>query len=373
MELQQIILLINLFLLIIFFSVSLFNLLTAPKFKVKNDVQFPDKFVSILIPARNEENNISECLDSIINQTYKSYEVIVLDDESTDQTCNIVKRNYGEEKNINLIKGKPLPDNWLGKNWACHQLSQNAKGELLLFLDADVRLHKDSLKIALNFFEETQSNFLSCFPTQKIRNFGEWLVVPLMNFFLLSLLPLRKVFNSNKESFAAANGQFLLIERKAYDLIGGHKAIANKIVEDMELVRTIKKKKLRAITLLGNNFVSCRMYRSFKEAFNGFSKNFYPGFKTKPFIFLTVLSIVIFSFLLPFIGIFFYKNFLYPISLIILIRSITSYLSNQNIIYNLVLHPLQIILMFLIGINSVWKNKFRQVEWKGRKIRSNFI
>ncbi len=277
MNLEFYILYADIFFLLIFLGISFYNYLTAPRIKNTNSKFNSNKSISILIPARNEEKNIKNCINSVLTQTYKNFELIVLDDESTDNTYNIVKETSDKNEKVKLIKGKSLPEKWIGKNWACHQLSEKASGDILLFIDADVELKQNALYESLNLFESNNLNMLSCFPTQKIRTFGEWLIVPSMNFFLLNLLPLKKVFSSPKKSFVAANGQFIMLDKPSYNQIGGHNSVKNEVVEDMELARLYKQNKLSVLTALGDKNIYCNMYNSFSESFYGFSKEFFPG------------------------------------------------------------------------------------------------
>jgi len=252
--------------------VVVYNFITAPVVK-NNKVQIDEsELVSVLIPARNEEMNIGSCLNFILAQDYKNLEVLVLDDQSTDRTSEIIKAFSEKHKNIFYLKGEKLPQNWTGKNWACHQLSQKANGKYLLFIDADVELASNAISSTLKIMSNTKAKMLSVFPTQRIKSFGEWLIVPLMNWLLLSFLPLRQVYSSQNKSFIAANGQFILWDRETYFSIGGHKQVANTVVEDMELARKAKPHD-KIITLLGGNIIFCRMYSSFPNAFKGFTKN----------------------------------------------------------------------------------------------------
>ena len=359
---------INTSALLVLFIITLYNYLTAPGISESNKNINPEKFVSILIPARNENSNIKDCLLSVLNQDYTNYEVIVLDDDSSDNTYNIAADISAGNNKIKLLRGKPLPAGWLGKNWACSQLAENSTGEIFLFIDADVRLSDKALSSSMNIFEDNKLNMLSCFPTQQINTIGEWLVVPLMNFFLLSILPLKKVYSSGKKSLTAANGQFILIDKKIYEKVGGHKEVANKVVEDMEMARLLKQEGFSILTALGWNMISCRMYSNFTNSFNGFSKNFFPGFKTNIIFFLVLILFFSAIFIYP---VFYLTDNLYyliPLALIILIRVFISLSSRQNVLLNIILHPLQMVMMLLIAINSVWQKKRKNISWRGRKI-----
>ncbi|HSW54877.1 MAG TPA: glycosyltransferase family 2 protein [Ignavibacteriaceae bacterium] len=351
--------------------ISVFNLFTAPMFANRKNESTNEPFISVLIPARNEERNIGNCIDVVLSQSYKNFELIILDDESEDKTAEIISdkiSEYHSNNKIKLISGKPLPNGWLGKNWACHQLSQEARGDYLLFLDADVRVKPNVLESCVYYQNKYGLQMITCFPTQLIKSFGEWLVVPLMNFLLLAFLPLRKVYSSPNKSFVAANGQFLFIDRNTYEKIGGHSAFADRVVEDMEIAREVKKAGFKLITFLGGSSISCRMYEGFTEAFNGFSKNFFPGFNIPAILFFFLLIILFLAFLLPFTLIFMNPSFLIIVLIVMMGRLFISIPSRQNLIINILLHPIQILIMLAIGVNSIYRIKTKKLKWKGRYI-----
>jgi len=206
---------------------------------------------------------------------------------------------------------------------------------------------------------------LSVFPTQITSTFGERLVVPLMNWLLLTFLPLKFVYKSENVSFAAANGQFILIKNDVYNRIGTHSNFKDQIVEDMEMIRRVKREKFKVMTCLGNKIVKAKMYSSFKESFYGFGKNFFPGFNTGRMNFYLLLLIFLLLFLFPFISIFLLKLNIILILIIMLERTLVSLVSRENITSNIFLHPLQILIMFIIGLYSASRKK---KEWKGRLI-----
>ncbi|MBT8392251.1 MAG: glycosyltransferase [Ignavibacteriaceae bacterium] len=351
--------------------VSIYNFFTVPRIKQSKNELISEPLVSILVPARNEEQNIANCISDVYNQTYQNYELIILDDESEDRTASIIKNkisDFGISQKTNLISGKPIPKNWIGKNWACHQLSLEANGKYLVFMDADVRQSSHVIESCLKLIDKHQIQLLTCFPTQIIESFGEWLIVPLMNFLLLTFLPLIKVYSSEKKSFVAANGQLLLIERNTYDKIGGHREVASKVVEDMEIARNVKKFGFKMMTYLGENSISCRMYTGFRQGVIGFTKNFYSGFNLPPVVFALFLVFLLSSFFLPFLMIFVNSKFIWVVLIIIIGRISTSLSSKQNLLINVLIHPVQIILMIAIGISSVYKTSKKTLKWKGRYI-----
>lgn len=356
-------------LLIFPFCVVIYNFFTAPrlkprKFFMNNFKEMP--LVSVLIPARNEANNIGTCLRSVLNQTYTNIEVIVLDDNSLDNTALVARLFASENSRLCLVRGLPLPLGWLGKNWACHQLAGYAHGQMLLFVDADVTLSPSAVSLAVKYILDYKLCMLSVFPTQIMNSFGEYMIVPLMNWMLLSFLPLRQVYSSLNKAFCAANGQFIMMDRQAYETINGHKAVKGEIVEDMKIANNIKSSGLRLMTLLGSDTVMCRMYKSRCEAYDGFSKNFFAGTGLGPVLFRRMLELTVIVFLLPFILSYFYTPFLICSALILLIRMLISVMSGQNIFYNIILHPVQMIYFYLIGIHSIQVKISKKVIWKDR-------
>lgn len=361
----DILLIISAIIILVTFFTSVINLFSAPALKIIPYNHYKNNLVSILIPARNEEKNITECVNRCLNQNYPNKEIVVLDDNSTDNTYSLLT-SFGDK--IKILKGKELPGGWLGKNWACQQLSEVARGEYLLFIDADVRLETNAVTSAINEMGKSDVVMLSVFPTQIIKTISEWLVVPLMNWLLLSFLPLAFVYKSKHKSFVAANGQFILWNKKSYSEIGGHYSVKDKPVEDMEFARICKSRGFKIKTLLGDDLIECRMYSNLKDAINGFSKNFFPGFNINPVTFLTFTTIISFALLYP---IFMINNISYSlplISMIVLSRIFISIISKQNLLINVLLHPVQMIFVFFIGIISVYKTYTGKLLWKERKL-----
>ena len=350
----------------VFSVISIYNLFTAPVLKRVAQPLDNRSFVSVLIPARNEEMNIEKCIKGILVQDYQDKEIIVLDDNSTDSTYNLV--SSFSTSDVKVLKGKQLLTDWLGKNWACHQLAQEAKGEYLLFVDADVELTPEVISSAVYELEKSKAALLSIFPTQIIKSFGEHLIVPLMNWLLLTFLPLRFVYSCSSKAFVAANGQFMLWRKDDYFKIGGHETVKNKVVEDMELARLAKQNKLKVKTMLGGKLVFCRMYESFNQAYNGFTKNFFAGFLLPSFSFLAIILFLLIAFVLPFLFLMQPVYSFILIALILTTRISVSIASNQNLFINVLLHPVQMLFMFWIGIVSIIKFKTKKIVWKQRKL-----
>lgn len=348
--------------------VVFFNFFAAPVIKKEKYQLRRRPLVSVLIPARNEESNIRGCLTNVLNQSYTNIEVIVLDDQSEDNTHAIAAEMKKKHPNLKLFCGKDLPRGWNGKNWACHQLSQKARGEIIVFVDADCTLAPWAIESALGMMERYKLNLLSSFPTQKLKGIAGLFIVPVMDWLLLSFLPLRMIYLSPHKSFVAANGQFMAFIRKQYNAIGGHKSVADKVVEDMELARTIKIKGFRMMTALGGKSISCTMYNSFSDAIRGFSKNFFPGFNTTPFRFSCMVAVFAFFYLAPFFLVFFYTAALIPIGLICLQRITLAFTDRQNPLVNALLHPVQMFFMVVVGFNSMRVTVGNKIVWKSRRV-----
>ena len=323
--------------------------------------------VSVLIPVRNEEKNIGNLLNDLIHQDYINIEILVFNDLSTDETANIVLNYSKLDSRIKLINSDGLPFGWLGKNYACHTLSENANGEYLLFLDADVHVGSGIIIESIGQSRKFNLGLLSIFPMQIIKSFGERITVPNMNYILLSLLPLIFVRTTKFKSLAAANGQFMLFNASGYKHTLPHEKMKASRVEDIEIARYYKQKFIKVACLAGNKTIQCKMYNGFFEAVNGFSKNVITFFGN--YFVVAILFLIITSFGFIPIWYSFPFNICVIYLLILLLTRITiSIVSKQNILLNLVLFiPQQI--SFGMFIYKALHNKIsKNYQWKGRSI-----
>ncbi len=235
--------------------------------------------VSVLVPARDEEAHIARCVRSLLAQDYSDFEVLVLDDQSSDETGPILARMASSEGRLRVLSGQPLPPGWLGKNWACHQLAAQASGELLYFTDADTIHQPQALRAAVAVMEEERADLLTGFPRQVVRTWGERLIVPFFSWACYCFLPLSLAYRLRAPALSCAIGQLLVFRRSAYQAIGGHSAIRASIVEDLQLAKRIKAAGHRWRMFDATRLVSCRMYRSGSEARAGLSKNLFAAFE----------------------------------------------------------------------------------------------
>ena len=252
--------------------------------------------VSILVPARNEERNIAGCVQSLLALDYSSYEVIVLDDQSSDKTRSILDQISASNPKLRVIDGKPPSGSQMGKNWACSQLAHQAQGELLFFTDADT-LHKpETLKAIVTALLGEQADMLTGYPRQELHSWGERLLVPFFSWALLCFNPLGLAYKLQTPSLSNAVGQMMMFRREAYIAVGGHDGVSSSIVEDLMLARQIKAAGLRWRVAYVADLISCRMYHENKEVFNGFVKNLFAAFDFRliPFIFVFLWLTVMF-------------------------------------------------------------------------------
>ncbi len=323
--------------------------------------------ISILIPARNEEKNIETILESILQQDYPHWEAIVYDDISEDRTAELVKRYEAMDKRIRLISGDHLEPGWMGKNHACHKLSLEANGDYFLFTDADVEMEPGLLRDALAQIQRYRLNLLSIFPKQIMKSMGEKMTVPIMNWILVSLLPMILTRVSRHASLSAGNGQFMMFDAHSYREHLFHSHFRNQVAEDISIARFMKQIGLRIHTILSRGQVKCRMYRSLGEAKQGFAKNIIAFFGAK-----TTLSI--FFLLVTTLGIIpVWIAMGLPAAIVYLaatsaIRAMVSAASSQNIWFNVLMAPIQHI-MFINILGLAIHNKINKKNtWKGRKI-----
>jgi len=333
-----------------------------PKGHLKENI-----LISVLIPARNEEDNIGNVLNDLITQDYRNIEVIIFNDQSTDQTTEIVRKYISLDSRIHLIESTGLPAGWLGKNYACHSLSEYAKGEYFLFIDADVRMSGDIIMSAVAYAKRYQLSLLSIFPQQIIKSMGEKATVPNMNYILLSLLPLILVRKSKKPSFAAANGQFMLLSAEIYKSLTPHKKMRDNKVEDIAIARYFKENQLNVACLVGNETIKCRMYTNFNDAVKGFSKNVVAFFGNSFAMAVLFWITITFGFVAIFLA-FPVSIFLFYIFIYLFIRFFISRISHQSMFDNLFFLIPQLLSCGLFIYNAFLNKFIKEYEWKGRSI-----
>jgi chlorobactene glucosyltransferase len=259
--------------------------------------------ISVCVPARNEERNIRACVESILAQDYPNFEVIVLDDRSTDATPEILHQLATHNNRLKIIHGLVLPEGWAGKPHALIQASAAARGAWLCFVDADTFLSPNALSACYAKAIETRADMFTIMTFQLLGSFWEKVVMPIVMTALSVGFSPRKVNDPNSKD-AIANGQFILIKRSVYDAIGGHESVKEQIVEDKAISEQVKWNGYRLIVASGYSVARTRMYTSLPEMWEGWTKNIYLGLSDRPSlmwlgVFGAVLSLIT-ALVLPF-------------------------------------------------------------------------
>jgi chlorobactene glucosyltransferase len=346
------------------------------------DLSITSSRISVLVPIRNEATVIAETVKSLLDQDDPNFEILLLDDESTDGSAELARQAGGGDPRLRILPGKPLPDGWLGKNWACAQLAEAARGEILVFTDADVHwiAHQHprpgALRILRRAIEQTGMDVYTVWPTQITVTWPERLVVPMMALATVGYLSFSAVQRLPWASLSAVYGQCLVFRRRGYERIGGHAAVKQDIVEDVGLIRLAKKQglKLRMVDAAGQ--ITCRMYRDWSSVRDGFAKNILAGHGgVIPLLLSAVFHWLVFVFpwvwsLIGWLG---GVDNRYPSLALTLaaiglaVRALTAKVTLQRA-GDAFLMPLSIVLMTLIAGRALHWRWFGGAEWKGRAL-----
>jgi len=257
--------------------------------------------VSILLPARNEAARITPTLRSLLAQEgLPDLEILVLDDGSTDGTGDVVRQVVGSDPRVKVIDGPDdlPPPGWLGKSWACHRLSQEATGDVLVFIDADVQLTSRAIASTIHQMRDAGLDLLSPYPRQVAITPAERITQPLVVWSWVTALPIRITERSHYPSMAAAVGQFLVVDARAYRISGGHAAISDLILEDVGVLRAFKRAGFQGAPADGSAVASCRMYTSWPEIYDGYTKSVWSAVQPSPVAYALV-SVMTLAYIAP--------------------------------------------------------------------------
>lgn len=315
-----------------FFILAASNIFQMKRTTLPADIQ-DGLMVSILIPMRNEEANIERCLISLQNQDYKNYEILVIDDNSSDNSLEIVQNLSRKNKRIRIFRGRTLPDAWFGKPYALQQLSVEARGDILLFTDADTVHGPHSVSWAAANITRSGADFISGYVGQQLLTFGEKVTVPLVFFLTGFIIPLWMNSLSRLDFFAAAIGQYIAVKRDVFTGIGGFEPVKKKTSEDIFLARHVKKQGFKTMFLDISDHVQCRMYIGYRAAMEGIGKNIFDFLGKNTFL-LFIIAIAVFFFLF------------FPFPLMFFCIATESPWANQIIMVN-ILYTLTWVFMFL--------------------------
>jgi chlorobactene glucosyltransferase len=237
--------------------------------------------ISVIVPAREEERNIRRCVEALLAQSYPNFELIVLDDRSTDATPQILAELARRDKRLHVLRGEALPPGWAGKPHALFEAAGKARCEWLCFVDADTFVSVQALASVYAAATESSADLFSIFTRQELGSFWEEVVLPLVFTGLSVGFNPRKVNDPDKPD-AIANGQFIFIKSEVYQALGGHAAIKASIVEDRDLATLVKQSGYRLVVADGRSVASTRMYTSLPKMWEGWTKNIFLGLKDRP-------------------------------------------------------------------------------------------
>jgi glycosyltransferase involved in cell wall biosynthesis len=344
--------------------------------RARNDAPPTDELVSVLIPARNEAGRISATISSVLASTGAEFEVIVLDDGSTDGTADVVQAVGAGDPRLRVVPGAALPTSgWLGKPHACQQLGTLATGTVIAFVDADVILDPTAIRASVDLLRTYQLGLVSPYPRQIAVTWSERLVQPLLQWLWMALVPLRWSERLRPASLTAANGQLMVVDVEAYRSIGGHYAVATDVIEDVALARAMKAGGFRAIVADGSTIASCRMYGGWADLRDGYTKSLWAAVKPRSAARAVGLFLAI-GFVVPPIGaIVGYvtrdrRLALYGIlgwSSATLGR-IVSARSTAGRVSDAVMHPFSVAVLLGLGGRSQRHRRLGSLTWKGRAV-----
>jgi hypothetical protein len=336
----------------------------------------PAPALSVLIPARDEESNIASALESILAAAEGvELEVVVLDDQSSDATAEIVASFSERDPRVRLGFSAPLPQRWCGKQHACYRLAGLATHDLLVFIDADVRLEPGALlRIATAMNDPEAPDLLSGFPRQVTGTFLEMLLLPLIHFILLGFLPMDLMRRTNRPGCSAGCGQLMIAKRLAYEGCGGHAAIRSSLHDGVKLPREFRKAGYRTDLFDATDIATCRMYYTNAETWAGLGKNATEGLGAPATIVPMTLLLLTGQVLLFVILLFsppepvFTRGLLLAICILALLPRVVSAFKFRQSLLSAVLHPLGILVLLAIQWQALGRLlRGRPAQWKARK------
>ncbi len=329
--------------------------------------------VSVLIPARNEEATIRRCVRAALDAQPPVHEVVVCDDHSDDATGAILAELAAADPRLRVIQGRPLPDGWVGKVHACHQLGEAATGEVLMFLDADVTLSPDGPARVIGAMQAHDADLVTMFPHQQVGTFGEAVTLPVLGLTFMAWYPMAAIPRHPDPRLTSVSGQIMAFARAAYDDVGGYAAIPMEIVDDQAIGVRTKSLGHRVLFTTGHRTATCRMYDGFRPLWDGFSKNLYEGLGESPVLLALVVSGYFFTFVLPFVRL--------PVEWAVLgapaigttigvalnlgIRGLEAVRLRQPW-WPIPFHPFGVLAILAIAINSWRWSRRGTVQWRGR-------
>lgn len=353
-------------------ALTVFNLAVWPRGRATRGAV---RRTSVLVPARNEAASIERCLRSVLDDDDPSLlEVVVYDDRSTDATPDILARLRAEYSKLRVVDGVELPPDFVGKPHACHQLAKHARGDVLLFVDADVELEPGGRARIADLMDRYGAELVTAVPRQTMGSAFEALVMPLLHVTYTSWLPLPLVWATHDPRFLAANGQLLAVTRDTHDLVGGFEAVRHDVVDDMAFCRLVKRARRRVVFADGTKMARCRMYDGPRALWRGFSKNLYEGIGENPIALAVVVALYTLAFIVPWgalaTGLVSGNNELamlggVGVTAAVVLRAVSAWRLHHPW-HGIITHPAAVAVFIAIAVNSWRWSMSDSIEWAGR-------
>ncbi|NCX15737.1 MAG: glycosyltransferase [Actinobacteria bacterium] len=345
------------------FFISFINFFTI---RNPNKITQIQESISVVVPLRNEATNVEGLINTLRTQmNLAQVEFLLLDDNSEDETLTLLQQHTADLSNFHILNGSTLEQGWIGKTWALQQLFERSSGEIIISVDADVRLAPDALSAAVTLLKETQLEFLSPYPSQLAHSWSERLIQPLLQWSWMSTVILRIAEKSSISSMVVANGQFFVVRRAALAQVGGYECVRSKVLDDVELARALVKQGSHGCVANGASIASTRMYSSWSEIQAGYGKSLHAAFGSVfgcalaiTFLFLTGIAPLIAGITGSYVA-------WYAYAAVTLTRAMSSIKTGKNGV-DALLHPISSALLIYLIIYS-WLMR-GQVQWKGRTL-----
>jgi len=354
--------------MILFFLLPLILLTIAAvnfaQIRTPNKVSELQDSVGVVVPMRNEAENVEGVIATLAAQEGDLH-FYLLDDNSEDQTYELLQRFTEGDGRFNVIQGVPLADGWIGKTWALQQLFEASSEEVLVSIDADVRLSNDAINKAVTALQSARLDFISPYPRQIARSFGERLIQPLLQWSWLTTVPLRYAESSGQKSMAVANGQFFVVRRASLETVGGYQSVKNAVIDDVFLARELIKSGSSGTVINGSEIAETRMYASWGEIEAGYGKSLNKAFGSIfgavfaiAFLFVTSIAPLILGFLGNPLG---WLGFAAIVG-----TRVLSAIKSRGRVLDSVLHPISVVALIYLIVYSYLVRK--TVMWKGRTV-----
>ena len=352
--------------LVLTLAMFILTFINAQSIRIPRNGRDLSASVAVLLPVRNEAANIVELVASLKAQTgISDLKFYFLDDYSEDETRQLLEREVVGDKRFSISSGQSLPEGWLGKPWALEQLRATVKADYIINIDADVRLAPRAICAAINLLIDQKLDFVSPYPKQIAKSFGERMIQPLLQWSWLSTVPLRIAEKSGKPALAVANGQFFAVRERALTEVSGYSASKTAVIDDMELARTLLRNGFKGCVADGSNIATCHMYNSWGEVKAGYGKSLWAAFGSR-FGSFVAISFLFLTGILPLLGMIAgFNTGLYAFGFVIISRVIAARVSGGRLLDSF-LHPISTVLLIYLIIYS-WTARGK-VQWKGRTL-----